>query len=431
MRLRRWPWKSFFASAGFLAVLTPSAGAQPLTIPRFAFSFSNPGARSVGFGGAFAALADDATAAYANPAGLVQLAEPEVSVEARLWNRSPSFIAGGRLDGEPTGIGLDTREPGFVFDRDRSQEFGPSFASVVIPKGHWSFAIYGHQLATFEESAESQGFFFDEDDPDFPLGPSRSPGFIETVDLEVVTAGIAAGWRMNERLSFGLGIVFSDVSLKTISAAYFPDGFSEENLFGEIHFLPERRFSTGTTSIEGTDVTVNAGVLARLTEQISTGFFFRQGAEVEGTSESELGPGIPVEESFHNDAVFKVPNVAGGGLAWRSKGGHVTLAGEVDRVKYSGLIRLLSSEDVEVENREYSNAWEYHLGAEYALLRRSPIIAFRAGGWIEANGDDLRNEKFTHLAAGLGIAAKTYQIDLAGDFSDEGNTASVSFIYTF
>ena len=44
-------------------------------------SFSNPGARSLGFGGAFVALADDATAAFANPAGLAQLTKPELSVE--------------------------------------------------------------------------------------------------------------------------------------------------------------------------------------------------------------------------------------------------------------------------------------------------------------------------------------------------------------
>ena len=37
------------------------------------FSFSNPGARSLGMGGAFVGLADDATAAYTNPAGLTQL----------------------------------------------------------------------------------------------------------------------------------------------------------------------------------------------------------------------------------------------------------------------------------------------------------------------------------------------------------------------
>ena len=39
------------------------------------FNFSNPGARSLGFGGAFIGLADDATAAYTNPAGLTNLSK--------------------------------------------------------------------------------------------------------------------------------------------------------------------------------------------------------------------------------------------------------------------------------------------------------------------------------------------------------------------
>ena len=37
----------------------------------------NPGARSIALGGAFAAIADDATAALANPAGLVQIVRPK------------------------------------------------------------------------------------------------------------------------------------------------------------------------------------------------------------------------------------------------------------------------------------------------------------------------------------------------------------------
>ena len=48
------------------------------------FDFSNPGARSRAMGGAFLGLADDATAALANPAGLTQLAASEISVEGRL-----------------------------------------------------------------------------------------------------------------------------------------------------------------------------------------------------------------------------------------------------------------------------------------------------------------------------------------------------------
>src|SRR3954462_10209801 len=47
------------------------------------FNFGNPGARSLGMGGAFLGLADDASAAEANPAGLTILRKPEVSIEGR------------------------------------------------------------------------------------------------------------------------------------------------------------------------------------------------------------------------------------------------------------------------------------------------------------------------------------------------------------
>lgn len=71
--------------AGAVACFPPGAlaneSAQLIFTPHF--SLANPGARSLGLGGAFTALADDATAALANPAGLDQLAEPEVSVEGR------------------------------------------------------------------------------------------------------------------------------------------------------------------------------------------------------------------------------------------------------------------------------------------------------------------------------------------------------------
>jgi hypothetical protein len=426
---RRW-WKSLAAGLAILCVAA-SAEAQP-TIPRFDFSFSNPGARSLGFGGAFAALADDATAAYANPAGLVQLAGPEVSLETRQWNRSPSFLAGGRFDGEPTGMGLDTREDIF-FDRGHGQEVGPSFASVVIPKGRWSFALYGHQLARFEISTESQGFFFEVHPDEFVIPPGpRSWGSREAVDLEVVTAGLAAAWRMNDQLSFGLGIVFSDTSLETRAESFLPDDDSEQSQFGEMSFLPERRVFGDRLSINGTDVTVNAGVLGRISEQLSAGLFYRQGAKGEGTLGFELGPaplfpGAPPFTGTHEGgAVFQVPSVAGGGLAWRSGGGRVTLAAEADHVGYEGLLQLDDAASI-----AYQDAWEYHAGAEYVLLRTTPILAFRAGYWIEQNQGDFGTTDLTHLSAGIGIAARSFQIDLAADFSEDVDTTSLSFIYTF
>jgi long-subunit fatty acid transport protein len=413
------------AAALVLAALlgAPGAGAQTLAGNRFNFNFSNPGARSLGFGGAFAALADDATAAFANPAGLVQLTRPEVSVEWRLWDRAPVFLAGGRIDGEATGIGLDVHD-GFLVGRDGSEAFGPSLASVVVPRGRWCFAVYGHRLARFELSSESQGFFFDDDG-----FTGRSPALRERVDLDVVSAGLAAAWRMNDRLRFGLGVVYSDVSLGIATAAFFPDLTTSDGVFEEIPLTPDRLGSVEEAAIDGRDWTVQAGALWSVSDRVTAGLVYRQGAESEGPVRATALFG---DETviFPGTATFAVPDVVGLGLAYRSANGVVTVAGELDRVGYDGLLRT-RLEGVDIAEREYQDAWEYHLGAEYALLRLRPILAFRLGGWVEANGDDIVEDRFTHLAAGLGIAADSFQIDLGADFSDEVDTLSLSVIYSF
>jgi long-chain fatty acid transport protein len=413
-------------AAGWALLAASGAGAQPVTIPRFDFSFSNPGARSLGFAGAFAALADDATAAYANPAGLVQLTRPEVSFEARLWSRSPSYLAGGRVEGEPTGEGIDTR-PGLVFARDHSQTSGPSFASVVIPKGRWSFALYGHKLANFRERTEHQGLFFT-DEEGFV---DRSPGARETASLDIDTAGVAAGWRMNDHFSFGLGLVFSDASLKTRSEGFVPDDDSRQSFFGRISFLPERRLSLSSLALAGTDLTANAGMLWRVSEQLSAGLFYRQGATVNGTADFAAGPAATFQFSARNRVTLKIPDVAGTGLAYRSSGGRVTLASEIDRVRYTGFLRVHDSDTLIVAKGHYVDAWEYHVGGEYALLQAKPILALRVGYWAEANDNNLGQGRVDHVTAGLGIAAPAVQIDLAGDLSEEGNRFALSLIYDF
>ena len=64
-----------------LPLVTPTSSVAQNTEDQNYFDFSLPGARSRGIGGAFVAVADDATAVYSNPAGLTQLFRPEVSIE--------------------------------------------------------------------------------------------------------------------------------------------------------------------------------------------------------------------------------------------------------------------------------------------------------------------------------------------------------------
>jgi hypothetical protein len=139
-------------------LLLPVVGRAQQSIVPLQLSLSDPGARSMGFGGAFVGLADDATAAIANPAGLVQLIKPEVSIEMRHWNHSVPFTEGGRMENLPSGNGLDNTVGIRRATADYSTS-GISFLSFAYPTGNWTFALFRHQLADLEFLAETQGLF--------------------------------------------------------------------------------------------------------------------------------------------------------------------------------------------------------------------------------------------------------------------------------
>ena len=89
------------------------------------FTVLGAGARAMGLGGAFIAVADDATAVSFNPAGLAQLLQPEVSFVARGTQRNVSY-----QDFATTGLGRSLAVSDTVTGSTR---FDPLFASVTAP----------------------------------------------------------------------------------------------------------------------------------------------------------------------------------------------------------------------------------------------------------------------------------------------------------
>src|SRR5437763_1267414 len=86
------------------------------------FNFGNPGARSLGMGGAFLGLADDASAAEANPAGLTILRKPEITIEARNYLEQQVLTTSGTFP--------NNERTAFTH---YSERVAVSFASVVYP----------------------------------------------------------------------------------------------------------------------------------------------------------------------------------------------------------------------------------------------------------------------------------------------------------
>ena len=436
-----------------VAVAPAMADAQE-TPATFEFSFSNPGARSLGLGGAFAAFADDATAAFANPAGLVQLVRPEVSAELRHWRYTTPYIEGGRYEGEPTGIGLDTIG-GFRASESEEQLTGLSFLSFVYPKGKFSLAVYLHQSAKFKAETETQGLFHTGG-----TGVFRTYDRRWSTDLDIVSYGLAGAYRVSEHLSVGLGLVYSEGRLDAPFEWTFFDDSTLEGFFGPNSYLPERRLVTGDMAIDDSDWGLNAGLLWTFDERWSIGAFYRQGPEFGVVYVAVAGPIAPLFDPALTEGAtvlaiatpMQFPDVYGLGLAYRSSDGKLAVGFEWDHVEYSSIfgsfdpvvIESIDDDlDLDIELAA-EDGDEFHLGAEYAFLDLKPVIAVRAGVWLDPDhrfhsisSDPEHQALFqagqdeVHFAIGAGLAFTSFQIDLAADFSDLVDTFSLSVIYSF
>lgn len=437
---RRSSGKRCLRVAVALAVVTAvAAGAQeqPAT---FEFSFSNPGARSLALGGAFAALADDATAAFANPAGLVQLLEPELSAEARATSRQTRFVEGGRVSGEPSGEGIDTTR-GLRFGVDESDTLDLPFASFVLPAKRWSIAIYHHAWADFELSSRIDGLFDEEEGETLRAGDIRA-----RTRVEVVHTGLAAGFEVTERLSLGLGAVYYRGQLDSFAEEFAQE---EEALFEPSGFAPDRLDTIYSHQADDTGVGFQSGFLWRASPSWSVGGYFRQGArltlrvvETTGPAEDEVPPGtIELDET----SPLRLPDVFGAGVAYRSPDGAWTLGFEWSRVRYSSITEGLSVDVLDPDQIVLEDGDELRLGLERVVRHGRPVVAVRLGAWLDpahrvapgADADAFERAVFRpgddelHLSGGVGVAFERFQFDLGVDHAEAADLVSLSLVYRF
>jgi long-subunit fatty acid transport protein len=438
--------RHLFVCLTALLAVGGQVAAQEESISTLEFSFSNPGARSMGVGGAFVALADDATAAIANPAGLLQLVRSEVSIEGRYWGYTTPNVEGGRIFGPPTGEGLDV-SPGLRVGESSEELSGLSFLSLVHSARRWSLAFYRHQLANYEFYGET-GALFAGPWPGFPDSRARSWDLRKAVDLDIVSYGVSGAYRVTERLSLGLGVTYFEGSMKISSetfAAYAADDPTDFEFYhAESLFAPELLVERLTNISDDTDFGVLAGILLRLSERWSLGAVVREGPELEALSEVRAGP---VHDSHSEGDLLQsgegeiwFPDVYGVGIAFRSRDDRVTIGFEWDRITYSDL-RESTGADPEFV---LDDGNEWRLGGEYAFLGSRPILALRLGAWLDPvhrigyrGGDYVAQAVLDpgsdelHLAGGIGFAFQRFQIDLGVDISDLADTASISAIYSF
>lgn len=463
-------------AAGFaLALLLPCAtpASAQSTDDDSAFDFSLPGARSRGIGGAFVAIADDATSVYSNPAGLTSLFRPEVSAEFRHWSLTSVAIDRGHAFGEPRNIGIDV-ERGIRDRAFRSSVNGAAFLSFAYPRTNWAIGVFRHQLARYRMSRETQGIFFDcqgnraappyceQQDGVQRLFPAR-----QFFDLSIRGSGVTFAFRPSQapRLRVGASLQYFEFDLDATREVFNARDDARGSLrFAAPEYSAANRELIGRRRGDDVALAVNAGLLFDVTQQWTIGGTFRQGPRFTYAADTTTGAGSPNPPNITYvnlpASPFKVPDTFALGFAYRPNNA-LRFGFEYDRVMYSQLIEQTvdtahpegTAEGLTVLNRlVLDNGNQFRIGGEYSMIVGAALISLRGGAWSDplhrpylrvddpatgfpAPGWSLllpKRKGEVHFSAGAGIAAsQRLQFDIAVDRAPSVTTFSASAIVRF
>lgn len=302
-----------------LAIFSSTGLAQTNTdtFAQLEFNFNNPGARSTGIGGAFISIADDATAAVSNPAGLTSLIQPEISFELKgiRYSRRIHFFSH---------VGSFTHF--FLQSKDfKNSLISPSFASAVLPLKMMTLSAFRHELVNYESRYFTRGVALSGSNPALRFNvanPTKSQ-----LELKVVNWGGAIGFRLDERLSVGVSAGFSRMNVQSLLERYDLEIFEEQ-------FLTNRR----TIDDSDTDMFVNVGFLYRPFSRLSIGGVYKKRPEFAFQQDFVNPSG---EFAPRTDEIgFNIPESYGFGVSFRPLD-VLTLSFDLVRINYSDLSKDL------------------------------------------------------------------------------------------
>lgn len=461
--------RTFSMLALVVCAVVPAA-AQNTDIESLAglqFNFGNPGARALGMGGAFLGLADDASAAEANPAGLTILRKAEISLEVRNYMESQVLTT--------SGVFPDLNRTGFDHHSDRVQI---AFASGVYPIGNFTLGAYFHEpLRNKGDGAvvptENEfGQFVDVPSFYLPRAPGSTPvsdeecdrikqeqndflacvqwglnPFISAVDIQQRTWGIAGGWQVHPKFSVGATVRYQTMREEALTFRVAPD-LSTAQITAQATAKVDENGIIELT--QESDITFGVGFKWVPFEELSIGGVYKKGPEFAApVFFGDLASGFALTQVA--ETTFHVPDIAGLGVSYRPIP-VLTVNLDAVNVKYSNLVDDFFSLSQSVRDAgapyEANDVTEIHLGAEYAFTTRVPFL-LRAGVWhdpahsvtysgpldsIDRVAEAIlypEGEDQLHLSIGGGFAWPRFQIDFAYDTAKFYKVGSISMVTRF
>jgi long-chain fatty acid transport protein len=476
------------AAAG---VSTPSALTDEEIYRNFRFNLVNPGARALGMGGAFIAVADDPTTAQANPAGLDFLRAPQFFIEYRNVETDDETFGNdlGSLAVDPNSGDRQLPYLGLTSGGETGTFSAPSYASFTWPlhlgwaDRRLTLAAGRHVLLDEERSLPGSGgtgarFSFDS----FPLTVNGSAVESYAIDstvsggssIEIVSWDVSAAVELHQDFSAGLTLSVADLDLESRSATQVndPQAVLVDPGNPRLPSTPEADVYRTDANGSDTDLTWTVGIhwhpdsiFASGSSPWRFGAVYRRGAKF-SVEESITLNGVE-QRRFEN--TISVPDRFSLGMSYAFLERWL-VAAEIERVEYSdqidgfeagvnyltsplvagGLLGISASDDIEFE---VDDGTIVRTGVEYVM----PVgaaghkLALRAGYYRTPDsrirmtdfdsGDSDVNDTYLdtfpggeaedHFTAGVGFTIGRSVFSIAGDTSDNGTQIVGSFVLAF
>jgi long-chain fatty acid transport protein len=345
---------------------TAAAQSNDEVFPSLQWNFATPGARANGMGQTFIGMADDATAAVTNPAGLLSLTKPQVYAEYK-----NSRLTVDRLAAQNS---FTTLQP-TTTTRDIS---ALSFFSVSAPVGsRLALGFSVHRFLDYHENFALDTRF---------LPNSSSVLFPVTgnADFTGTSYGASAAFMVMKGLRVGVTVATNRLVANSVATR---TGVTVPGFGG-----PPPGVTDSQTSIDDHQTAMSAtfgGLYRVANDKLSLGFSYTKSPrftisenEIQnnsGTANATLQQTV----GFPKPVELNVPDHFGFGIAFRPSS-KLLVGADVVHTKYSSLSQstTLVFFDTTLSTSDYKtpDVTEVHVGAEYAVykIKGNPLLV-RAG----------------------------------------------------
>jgi len=381
------------------------------------------GARAIGMGGAFIAVADDATAASWNPAGLIQLEEPEISIVGAYTN---------------TRICYNVAEHAESNNTNNFKDSNLNYFSVAHPFHFYRNFVISLNYQRLFEFKNNHSYWKKTDSASLSDTYYRQNGYLGAL-------GFAAAVEITPYLSFGgtLNIWTDELFWKNkwynSSSSY--DKITHGNMLIESYSHIKKQHS----SFKG--VNLNLGLMWNISSHLTMGavlktpFTASAHGEYSFTSQTVItflgnhANTDTYESMAQNSIKIRMPLSYGIGLAWRFSD-IFTIGMDIYRTEWSQF--MLRDEDgieyfidgSDKSRSDVKNTIQVHLGSEYLFISKksSIVIPVRAGLFYDQAPAHRHVTDFFGIATGAGITYKEFVFDVAYQIRWSNNIDTGSLI---